>query len=42
MALFSLWTQTPCSYGAIVAELCNLKSVLENSEVSEVRILETQ
>lgn len=39
--LFCLRTQTPCNYVIIVTELCNFKSVLENSEVSEVRMLET-
>jgi hypothetical protein len=42
VVLFSLRTQTPCNYIVIVTELCNLKSVLENSELSDVRILETQ
>ena len=39
MALFSLRTQTPCISVVIVTKLCNLKRVLENSEVSVVRIL---
>jgi len=42
VVLFTMRIQTLCNYGVIVTELCNLKSVFENSEASEVRILETQ
>jgi hypothetical protein len=42
VVLFSLRTKTPCNYVVIVTELCNFKNVLENSEISEVKTLETQ
>jgi hypothetical protein len=42
VALFRQRTQTLCFAVIIVKQTCNLKSVHENREISEVRILENQ